>query len=36
MGNTPLGSIEYRLSVLEQAVARIEARLAAGTPTDRL
>jgi DNA-binding NtrC family response regulator len=36
MGNTALGSIEYRLSVLEQAVARIEARLGSGTPTDRL
>ena len=33
--NSALGSIEYRLSLLEQAVARIEARLGASTPNDR-
>ena len=35
MANTALGSIEYRLSLLEQAVARIEARLGTSPPTDR-
>ena len=33
--NSALGSIEYRLSLLEQAVRRIEARLATSTPNDR-
>ncbi len=33
--NSALGSIEYRLSLLEQAVARIEARLGTSTPNDR-
>jgi DNA-binding NtrC family response regulator len=35
MSNTALGSIEYRLSLLEQAVARIEARLGTAPPSDR-
>jgi DNA-binding NtrC family response regulator len=35
MANTALGSIEYRLSLLEQAVARIEARLGTAPPSRR-